>query len=113
LTPAELLSLFRDCAERAERLGAAGAEVVFVTGVELSIMNRGFVEGTSVDERLGRLLPESSAGPNGWPRSEPGSASSFARRSLSFASGSVGASPTPPFRSRASSGTSSTSSPSS
>src|SRR5262245_2160298 len=42
LTAGEMLALFVDCAERAERLRTQGAEVVFVAGVELSIMNRGF-----------------------------------------------------------------------
>jgi hypothetical protein len=56
LTPEEILALFLDCAERAERLRAAGAEIVFVAGVELSIMNRGFVDGGRLDERLGRLF---------------------------------------------------------
>lgn len=55
-TTDEILSLFTDCAERAERLRRTGAEVVFVTGVELSIMNRGFLPGESLDERLGLLL---------------------------------------------------------
>jgi hypothetical protein len=58
LTAGELLELFADCAERAERLRAKGADVVFVTGVELSIMNRGFVEGDSVGERLAGLLAD-------------------------------------------------------
>ena len=56
LTAGEILSLFADCAERAERLRQGGAEVVFVTGVELSIMNQGFMPGDSADERLGLLL---------------------------------------------------------
>lgn len=56
LTTGEMLALFVDCAERAERLRAQGAEVVFVAGVELSIMNRGFVDGDRIEERLGRLL---------------------------------------------------------
>lgn len=56
LTTGEILSLFNGCAERAERLRAAGAEVVFVTGVELSIMNQGFMPGNSGEERLGLLL---------------------------------------------------------
>src|SRR6266545_2577768 len=56
LRPDQILALLLDCAERAERLRAAGAEVVFVAGVELSLMNRGFVDGDRVDERLGRLL---------------------------------------------------------
>jgi len=58
LTTGEILGLFSDCAERAERLRKEGAEVVFVTGVELSLMNRGFLPGSSVDERLGLLLHE-------------------------------------------------------
>ena len=52
----EILGLFADCAERAERLRKDGAEVVFVAGVELTIMNRGFMPGSTVDERLGLLL---------------------------------------------------------
>jgi hypothetical protein len=56
LTGDKILRLLADCAVRAERLRVEGAEVVFVTGVELSIMNRGFFDGDSVQERLGRLL---------------------------------------------------------
>ncbi|HEY3505384.1 MAG TPA: hypothetical protein VGN37_21685 [Actinocatenispora sp.] len=56
LTTDAMLALFADCAERAERLRRTGAEVVFVTGVELTLMNRGFLPGDTVDERLGRLL---------------------------------------------------------
>ncbi|MEU8394108.1 hypothetical protein AB0C28_02885 [Nonomuraea sp. NPDC048892] len=63
LTLGEIRTLFADCAERAERLRAEGAEVVFVAGVELSIMNRGFVEGDTIAERLGHLL----ADPDGRP----------------------------------------------
>jgi len=58
LEPDQILELFLDCADRAERLRAAGAEVVFVAGVELSIMSRGFVDGDRIDERLGRLLAD-------------------------------------------------------
>lgn len=58
LTPDRILALLVDCAERAERLRAAGAAVVFVAGVELSIMNREFVAGDRIDERLGRLLAD-------------------------------------------------------
>jgi hypothetical protein len=54
----EILALFADCAARAERLRKSGAEVVFVTGVELSIMNRGFMPGDSLDERLDLLLSD-------------------------------------------------------
>jgi hypothetical protein len=56
LQPDQILVFFLDCAERAERLRASGADVVFVAGVELSLMTRGFVDGDRVDERLGRLL---------------------------------------------------------
>ncbi|WP_341720147.1 hypothetical protein QQG74_10740 [Micromonospora sp. FIMYZ51] len=58
LSADEALALFLDCAERAERLRATGAEVVFVSGVELSIMNRGFVVGDRIDDRLGNLLAD-------------------------------------------------------
>ena len=55
LTPSEILDLFEDCARRAERI-RAHAEVVFVTGVELSIMNSGFMPGDDVPQRLEQLL---------------------------------------------------------
>jgi hypothetical protein len=58
LTTEELLSLFADCADRAERLRRRRAEVVFVTGAELSLMNKGFLAGDTVFERLERLLGE-------------------------------------------------------
>jgi hypothetical protein len=58
LTTDEILCLFTDCAERAERLRMRGADVVFVTGVELSIMNRGFVPGDTLDDRLRLLLSQ-------------------------------------------------------
>ncbi|BAJ26180.1 MULTISPECIES: hypothetical protein [Kitasatospora] len=56
LEPAEVLALLRDCAERAERVRLLGAEVVFVAGVELSVMNRGFLPGGTPEERVGRLM---------------------------------------------------------
>jgi hypothetical protein len=56
LTTDEMLALFADCAERAERLRQRGAEVVFVTGAELSLMNRGFLPGDTSDDRLDLLL---------------------------------------------------------
>ncbi|MEU6443854.1 hypothetical protein [Streptomyces sp. NPDC047046] len=52
----QILGLFRDCAERAERLRRRGAEVVFVAGVELSVMNRGFLPGESSGERVEQLM---------------------------------------------------------
>ncbi len=56
LSTEEINELFADCAERAERIRRAGAEIVFVAGVEMSLMNRGFIEGDSVRERLDRLF---------------------------------------------------------
>jgi hypothetical protein len=55
LTTDEMLALFADSAERAERLRQRGAEVVFVTGAELSLMNKGFLPGDSLNERVGLL----------------------------------------------------------
>ncbi|GLW99959.1 hypothetical protein [Microtetraspora sp. NBRC 16547] len=52
LTTDEMLSLLADCAARAERLRQRGAEVVFVTGAELSLMNKGFLPGDSTEERV-------------------------------------------------------------
>lgn len=59
----QILALFRDCAGRAERLRHEGAAVVFVTGVELSLMNRGFLPGDSAEQRVAGLLgrPEGRA----------------------------------------------------
>ncbi|GHH44185.1 hypothetical protein FHS35_007338 [Streptomyces umbrinus] len=56
LDPEQMLTLFRDCAERAERLRRQGATVVFVTGVELSVMSRGFLPGENPEERVEQLL---------------------------------------------------------
>ena len=55
LTAAEMLALFADCAERAERLRRRGGEIVFVAGAELSLMNKGFLPGGSLAERVGSL----------------------------------------------------------
>jgi len=54
-TADEMLTLFADCAERAERLRRRGGEIVFVTGAEMSIMNQGFLPGTTVGDRLALL----------------------------------------------------------
>jgi hypothetical protein len=56
LTPAEILALFADCADRAERLRREGSEVVFVTGVEISLMNREFLPGPTLTARLDTLI---------------------------------------------------------
>jgi hypothetical protein len=55
LTAQELLELLADCAERAERLRRRGAEVVFLTGSELSLMNIGFLPGESLVDRMAVL----------------------------------------------------------
>jgi hypothetical protein len=57
LTSDEMLSLLADCAGRAERLRRQGARVVFVTGAELSLLNKGFLPPDTLDERL-KLLTE-------------------------------------------------------
>jgi len=56
LAPEEMLALFDDCARRAERVRRRGAEVVFVTGAELTVMSPGFVPGDTVDDRVAHLL---------------------------------------------------------
>ncbi|MFG2004094.1 hypothetical protein ACGFNU_33540 [Spirillospora sp. NPDC048911] len=56
LTTDEMLALFADCAARAERLRQRGAEVVFVTGAELSLMSKGFLPGDGTDERVELLI---------------------------------------------------------
>lgn len=56
LEPEQILALFQDCAARAERLRQRGATVVFVAGVELSVMNRGFLPGESPEERVEQLM---------------------------------------------------------
>jgi len=62
-TEDEMLALFADCARRAEKVRAGGANVVFVTGVELSVMVHGFIPGANTDERLDWLFsdPDSRA----------------------------------------------------
>jgi hypothetical protein len=56
LTNDEMLALFADCAERAERLRQRGADVVFVTGAELGLMSKDFLPGDTVVDRVGALL---------------------------------------------------------
>jgi hypothetical protein len=55
LPVAELVPLFAECADRAERLRRDGASVVLVTGCELSLFASGFLPGGTIYERLGRL----------------------------------------------------------
>ncbi|HEX4092873.1 MAG TPA: hypothetical protein VHZ33_29500 [Trebonia sp.] len=51
----ELISLFRDCAVRAERLRGDGATVVLVIGCELSLFNPGYLPGAFFFDRTRRL----------------------------------------------------------
>src|SRR6185437_6505924 len=55
LTTDELLDFLDDAAARAERLRRQGAEVVFLTGAELSLFTRGFFPGDTLQERLDLL----------------------------------------------------------
>jgi hypothetical protein len=48
----ELLDLLADCAEHVERLRRNGAEVVMLTGSELSLFAIGFLPGETLEERL-------------------------------------------------------------
>ena len=50
--PEEVLPFFVDCARRAEALREGGAQVVFVTGCELSAFARGFLPGDTYRDRL-------------------------------------------------------------
>ena len=52
LTKEGLLELLADCAARAERVRQAGAEVVFLTGSEISLFTAGFFPGETLEERL-------------------------------------------------------------
>lgn len=52
---ADLISQFRDCAGRAERLRREGAAVVLVIGCELSLFNPGYLPGTFFYDRIRRL----------------------------------------------------------
>ncbi|HKO15285.1 MAG TPA: hypothetical protein VJU87_03545 [Gemmatimonadaceae bacterium] len=52
LTIDALLDLLADCAIRAERLRRGGAEVVFLTGSEVSLFTLAFFPGDTLEERL-------------------------------------------------------------
>jgi hypothetical protein len=51
LTRSELLDFLTDSAERAERLRGQGAEVVFLTGSEISLFTTGFLPGDDFTQR--------------------------------------------------------------
>jgi hypothetical protein len=52
LTYAEMIDLLADCAERAEQLRRQGAAVVLVVGAEISLLNKGFLPGDTIGERM-------------------------------------------------------------
>jgi hypothetical protein len=52
ITQDELLSLLADCAEHAEGLRVKGAEVVMLTGSEISLFIVGFLPGETIGDRL-------------------------------------------------------------
>jgi hypothetical protein len=52
LTQDALLDFLADCAERAERLRRRGAEVVLLTGSELSLFTQGFLPGETLAKRI-------------------------------------------------------------
>ncbi|MFG1941894.1 hypothetical protein [Nonomuraea sp. NPDC048826] len=56
LDPERIHDMLADGAERAERIRGLGAEVVFVTGGELSLFNHGFLPGGTIEERVAALL---------------------------------------------------------
>ncbi|MBP2473417.1 hypothetical protein JOF53_002289 [Crossiella equi] len=58
LTTEELLPYLADCARRAERLRREGAEVVLLTGAELSLVVPGFLPGEAIEDRIAALTPE-------------------------------------------------------
>ncbi|WP_405984013.1 hypothetical protein [Streptomyces sp. NBC_00872] len=55
LTVDEQLAFLADCAERAERLRGRGAEIVFLTGSELSLFTVGFLPGDTFLDRAAVL----------------------------------------------------------
>src|SRR5215471_17342282 len=59
LTSEELLKLLADCAERAERLRQRGAEVIFLTGSELSLMTADILPGHGLEDRVALLADPS------------------------------------------------------
>jgi len=56
LDPVRALALFAECAERAEAVRQAGADVVFVTGCEVSAFCHGFLPGDTYLDRLAAMV---------------------------------------------------------
>lgn len=65
LDRAQLLPFFADCAERAEEIRRTGAEVVFVTGCELTLFAHGFLDGADSYARINTLM---TGGPELWSK---------------------------------------------
>ncbi|WP_405774725.1 hypothetical protein [Streptomyces sp. NBC_00859] len=63
MTNEEMLPYFADCADRAEALRRAGAEVVLVTGCEISLFGVGYLPGDTFNDRMHtlRAAPEERA----------------------------------------------------
>lgn len=55
LSQEELFAFLADAAERAERLRATGARVVFLTGSEITLFTDGFLSGATLQERAAVL----------------------------------------------------------
>jgi hypothetical protein len=60
LAPEQMLDLLADAAQRAERIRRRAPQVVFVTGAELSLFNRGILPGDSLRQRVDNLLTRSA-----------------------------------------------------
>jgi hypothetical protein len=56
LDPPQALALFTECAERAEEVRRAGADVVFVAGCEISAFCHGFLPGDTYLDRLAAMV---------------------------------------------------------
>ncbi len=56
MPPERLMAHFADCARRAERVRATGADVVYVTGCEVSLFNEGFIPGDDLRSRLNAMM---------------------------------------------------------
>jgi hypothetical protein len=54
-TPEQMAPVFADCADRAEHIRRSGAEVVLVTGCELTLFAAGFLPGANVYARIAGL----------------------------------------------------------
>ncbi|MFC6020261.1 hypothetical protein ACFP2T_29340 [Plantactinospora solaniradicis] len=58
LDTGQLLALLADCAERAERLRRTGADVVMVTGAELTLVAKGFLPGDTLADRIALITTD-------------------------------------------------------